>query len=67
MHTRTLGALEVSALGLGCMGISQTYGPNPGDRSQMVRLIRHAVEGSLRRLRTDHISAPRGSRRSHRG
>ncbi|MEU0238394.1 aldo/keto reductase [Nocardiopsis sp. NPDC006198] len=45
MHTRTLGqGLEVSAVGLGCMGMSQSYGPNPGDRDEMVGVIRHAVE-----------------------
>jgi aryl-alcohol dehydrogenase-like predicted oxidoreductase len=44
MHTRTLGqGLEVSALGLGCMGMSQSYGPNPGDRDDMIGVIRHAV------------------------
>src|SRR4051812_17503344 len=31
MESRTLGqGLRVSALGLGCMGMSQSYGPNPG-------------------------------------
>ncbi|SJZ42920.1 Predicted oxidoreductases (related to aryl-alcohol dehydrogenases) [Marinactinospora thermotolerans DSM 45154] len=45
MHTRTLGqGLEVSAIGLGCMGMSQSYGPNPGDRGEMIGVIRHAVE-----------------------
>lgn len=45
MHTRTLGqGLEVSALGLGCMGMSQSYGPNPGDRQAMIDVLRNAVE-----------------------
>jgi aryl-alcohol dehydrogenase-like predicted oxidoreductase len=45
MHTRTLGqGLEVSAIGLGCMGMSQSYGPNPGDREDMIGVIRYAVE-----------------------
>ncbi|TDD01617.1 aldo/keto reductase [Saccharopolyspora terrae] len=45
MHTRTLGqGLEVSAIGLGCMGMSQSYGPNPGDRGDMIGVIRYAVE-----------------------
>ena len=45
MHTRTLGqGLEVSAVGLGCMGMSQSYGPNPGDRDDMIDVIRYAVE-----------------------
>ncbi|GAB3422013.1 aldo/keto reductase [Flindersiella endophytica] len=45
MHTRTLGQqLEVSAIGLGCMGMSQSYGPNPGDRDEMIGVIRYAVE-----------------------
>ena len=37
------GGLEVSALGLGCMGMSQNYGPAP-DRHEMIALIRAAVE-----------------------
>jgi aryl-alcohol dehydrogenase-like predicted oxidoreductase len=36
-------ALEVSALGLGCMGMSWSYGP-PKDRGEMIALIRAAVE-----------------------
>src|SRR3954452_16013724 len=44
MQTRTLGqGLEVSALGLGCMGMSQSYGERP-DRAQMIELLRAAVE-----------------------
>ncbi len=45
MDKRMLGrGLEVSAIGLGCMGMSQSYGPSPGDRQQMIALIRTAVE-----------------------
>lgn len=45
MHTRTLGqGLEVSAIGMGCMGISANYGPTAGTRDEMVALLRHAVE-----------------------
>ena len=45
MQRRKLGkhGLEVSALGLGCMGMSYGYGP-PGERSEMISLIRRAVE-----------------------
>jgi aryl-alcohol dehydrogenase-like predicted oxidoreductase len=47
MHTRTLGqSLKVSAVGLGCMGMSQSYGPNPGDRDDMINVIRYAVEAA---------------------
>src|SRR5262244_3760652 len=44
MEQRKLGNsnLEVSALGLGCMGMSANYGPPP-DRQQMIALIRSAV------------------------
>jgi aryl-alcohol dehydrogenase-like predicted oxidoreductase len=45
MHTRTLGHdLQVSAIGLGCMGMSQSYGPNPGDRPVMIKVLRDAVD-----------------------
>ncbi|NNC12531.1 aldo/keto reductase [Planctomonas sp. JC2975] len=51
MHTRILGqglgpgnGLEVSAVGLGAMGMSQSYGPNPGDRDEMIRVLRSAVD-----------------------
>ncbi|HLR31740.1 MAG TPA: aldo/keto reductase [Fodinibius sp.] len=45
MHTRTLGNsdLEVSALGLGCMGMSHGYGP-AADKQEMITLIRSAFE-----------------------
>jgi aryl-alcohol dehydrogenase-like predicted oxidoreductase len=45
MQTRKLGksGLEVSALGLGCMGMSSAYGP-PADKQAMITLIRTAVE-----------------------
>src|SRR5881394_3859734 len=45
MQKRTLGSsgLEVSALGLGCMGMSFGYGP-AGDKKQMIELIHAAVE-----------------------
>jgi hypothetical protein len=45
MLTRTLGSngLKVSALGLGCMGMSVNYGP-PENRDEMTTLIRSAVD-----------------------
>jgi aryl-alcohol dehydrogenase-like predicted oxidoreductase len=45
MKTRTLGrsGLEVSAIGLGCMGMSASYSPIP-DRQEMVALLRAAVD-----------------------
>ena len=52
MHTRTLGhGLEVSAIGLGCMGMSQSYGPNPGDRDDMIGVLRAAVDRGRHLLR----------------
>jgi aryl-alcohol dehydrogenase-like predicted oxidoreductase len=45
MQKRRLGkgALEVSALGFGCMGMSYGYGP-AGDRTEMISLVRSAVD-----------------------
>lgn len=47
MQKRTLGTgkytLDVSAIGLGCMGMSMSYGP-PGDKREMIALLRAAVE-----------------------
>ena len=43
MKYRNLGSLKVSALGLGCMGMTGVYG-SPADRSDMIRLIHAAHE-----------------------
>ena len=43
MKYRKLGKLEVSAVGLGCMGMSHAYGA-PSDRKEMIELIAHAVD-----------------------
>ena len=44
MQTRTLGKdLQVSAVGLGCMGFSHAYGA-PTESGEAVRLLRRAVE-----------------------
>ncbi|MGH3968494.1 MAG: aldo/keto reductase, partial [Mycobacterium sp.] len=44
MDKRILGdGLEVSAIGLGCMGISRGFGPS-GPKDEMIALIRSAVE-----------------------
>ena len=48
MKKRTLGKsnLEVTALGLGCMGMSFAYGPAP-DKQEMIQLIRSAIESGI--------------------
>lgn len=43
MQMRRLGTLEVSAIGLGCMGMSHSYGP-PRDKQEMISLLRKAVD-----------------------
>src|SRR6188472_146239 len=59
MQTRTLGkhGLEVSALGLGCMGMSFSYGP-PADRQDMITLIRKAVEWGVTFFDTAEVYGP---------
>ena len=60
MEKRTLGTggLEVSAIGFGCMGMSQSYGPNPGDRGQMIALLRAAVERGVTFFDTAEVYGP---------
>jgi aryl-alcohol dehydrogenase-like predicted oxidoreductase len=48
----------VSALGFGCMGMSQSFGPNPGDRSQMIDLLRKAVERGVTLFDTAEVYGP---------
>jgi aryl-alcohol dehydrogenase-like predicted oxidoreductase len=59
MQTRTLGrsGLEVSALGLGCMGMSWSYGP-PKDRQEMIALLRAAVERGVTFFDTAEVYGP---------
>ena len=59
MHTRTLGqGLEVSAIGLGCMGMSQSYGPNPGSRQDMIGVLRGAVDLGVTFFDTAEVYGP---------
>ncbi|MFL5913505.1 MAG: aldo/keto reductase [Gaiellaceae bacterium] len=59
MDKRTLGSnrLEVSAIGLGCMGISQSFGPSP-DRATMVDFLRQAVEHGVTFFDTAEVYGP---------
>ncbi len=59
MHTRTLGqsGLQVSALGLGCMGMSFAYGPAP-DRAEMIALLRGATELGVTFFDTAEVYGP---------
>jgi aryl-alcohol dehydrogenase-like predicted oxidoreductase len=59
MHTRTLGRdLPVSAVGLGAMGMSQSYGPNPGDRQAMMTILRDAVDLGITLFDTAEVYGP---------
>jgi aryl-alcohol dehydrogenase-like predicted oxidoreductase len=59
MQKRKLGksGLEVSALGLGCMGMSFSYGP-PKDKREMTSLIRAAVERGITFFDTAEVYGP---------
>ncbi|MDJ1113128.1 aldo/keto reductase [Microbacterium dauci] len=59
MHTRTLGqGLQVSAIGLGAMGMSMSYGPNPGSRDDMIAVLRGAVERGITFIDTAEVYGP---------
>jgi aryl-alcohol dehydrogenase-like predicted oxidoreductase len=59
MQTRKLGNsnLEVSAIGLGCMGMSFSYGPPP-DKQQMISLLRSAVDLGVTFFDTAEVYGP---------
>lgn len=59
MHTRTLGqGLEVSAIGIGAMGMSQSYGPNPGSRDDMIAVLRSAADAGITFFDTAEVYGP---------
>src|SRR6476659_677313 len=59
MQQRTLGTqgLEVSPLGLGCMGMSQSFGPRP-PREGMIAFLRAAVERGVTLFDTAEVCGP---------
>ena len=59
MQKRKLGKsnLEVSALGLGCMGMSFSYGP-PKDKQEMIALLRAAVDRGITFFDTAEVYGP---------
>jgi aryl-alcohol dehydrogenase-like predicted oxidoreductase len=59
MKKRKLGnsGMEVSALGLGCMGMSYGYGP-AGDKQEMISLLRKAVERGVTFFDTAEVYGP---------
>jgi aryl-alcohol dehydrogenase-like predicted oxidoreductase len=59
MQKRKLGKsnLEVSALGLGCMGMSFSYGP-PKDKQEMISLLRTAVDRGITFFDTAEVYGP---------
>src|SRR2546428_10338852 len=59
MQKRKLGRsnLEVSAIGLGCMGMSSAYGPAPA-KQEMISLLRKAVERGITFFDTAQMYGP---------
>jgi aryl-alcohol dehydrogenase-like predicted oxidoreductase len=59
MRKRTLGnsGLEVSSIGLGCMGMSYGYGP-PSDKKEMISVIRDSVERGVTFFDTAEVYGP---------
>ena len=57
MQKRKLGNLEVSTLGLGCMGMSASYGRIP-DKQEMISLLRAAVERGITFFDTAEVYGP---------
>ena len=59
MQKRNLGNsnLEVSAIGLGCMGMSDSYGP-PADKQEMISLLRTAFERGVTFFDTAEVYGP---------
>jgi hypothetical protein len=57
LTSRTLGGLEVSALGLGCMGLSMNYG-QPADKHDAVALIRAAADRGVTFFDTAEVYGP---------
>jgi len=57
MQERKLGTLEVSAIGLGCMGMTHSYAPFP-DRKDMIALMHAAVERGVTFFDTAEVYGP---------
>lgn len=57
MQKRKLGNLEVSALGLGCMGMSHGYGPAK-DKTEMISVLRAAVDKGVTFFDTAEVYGP---------
>lgn len=57
MKTRKLANLEISALGLGCMGMSMAYGIAP-EKKDMIRLLREAVDRGITFFDTAEVYGP---------
>jgi len=60
MQKRKLGRsnLEVSAIGLGCMGMSKGYYDTPGDRQEMISVLRGAVDRGVTFFDTAEVYGP---------